>query len=83
MTRSIMYTYFIITKQNYKIIDRAISADFDKYITGLRNSLYFNDAETYKRAAEKLSGGSASKEITVFGNRSGYLANRKTKYSPV
>ena len=46
---------FIITKQDYKIIDRAISTDFDKYITGLRNSLYFNDAETYRRAAEKLS----------------------------
>jgi CHAT domain-containing protein len=46
---------FIITRQNYKIIDRTISADFDKYITGLRNSLYFNDTQTYKRAAEKLS----------------------------
>jgi len=46
---------FIITKQDYKIIDRVISADFDKYITGLRNSLYFNDAETYRHAAEKLS----------------------------
>jgi len=46
---------FIITKKDYKIIDRAISADFDKFITGLRNSLYFNDAETYKRVAEKLS----------------------------
>jgi CHAT domain-containing protein/uncharacterized protein HemY len=46
---------FIITKKDYKIIDRAISADFDKYITGLRNSLYFNDVETYRRVAEKLS----------------------------
>jgi CHAT domain-containing protein/Tfp pilus assembly protein PilF len=46
---------FVITKQNYKIIDRAVTADFDKYITGLRNSLFFNDQETYKRAAEELS----------------------------
>jgi CHAT domain-containing protein/uncharacterized protein HemY len=54
---------FIITKQDYKIIDRTISADFDKYITGLRNSLYFNDTETYKRAAEKLSGDLLPKKL--------------------
>ena len=46
---------FLITKQSYKIVDRPISADFDKYITGLRNSLFFNDSETYKRTSEKLS----------------------------
>jgi CHAT domain-containing protein/uncharacterized protein HemY len=46
---------FIITKGDYKIINRSISADFDKYITGLRNSLYFNDQETYAKSAEKLS----------------------------
>lgn len=46
---------FVITRNSYKITDRVISAEFDKYITGLRNSLYFNDSETYLRAAEKLS----------------------------
>ncbi|HMG94610.1 MAG TPA: CHAT domain-containing tetratricopeptide repeat protein, partial [Chryseolinea sp.] len=54
---------FVITKQSYKIIDRTISADFDKYITGLRNSLYFNDTETYKRVAEKLSGDLLPKKL--------------------
>jgi len=46
---------FLITKNKYKIVDHAVSADFDKYITGLRNSLYFNDEDTYRRVAEKLS----------------------------
>ena len=54
---------FIITKQDYKIIDRPISADFDKYITGLRNSLYYNDQETYVKSAEKLSAELIPKKI--------------------
>jgi len=54
---------FIITKQNYKVVDRPISADFDKYITGLRNSLYFNDQETYSKVAEKLSADLIPKKI--------------------
>jgi len=54
---------FIITKQNYKVVDRPISADFDKYITGLRNSLYFNDQESYSKIAEKLSADLIPKKI--------------------
>ena len=46
---------FIITKKKYNIIDRPISGDFDKYITALRNSLFYNDEDTYRRVAEKLS----------------------------
>jgi tetratricopeptide (TPR) repeat protein len=46
---------FIITKNTYKIENRTLTPDFDKYITGLRNSLFFNDQETYVRAARQLS----------------------------
>lgn len=46
---------FLITARTYKIVDHVISKDFDKYITGLRNSLFFNDMTTYQKAAEKLS----------------------------
>jgi CHAT domain-containing protein/uncharacterized protein HemY len=46
---------FQITKKQYKIIHHVLPADFDKYITGLRNSIFFSDLSTYKRAGEKLS----------------------------
>ena len=57
---------FLITQRHYKIIDRPISKEFDKYITGLRNSLYFNELETYKQAAEKLSADLIPKNIPSF-----------------
>lgn len=57
---------FLITQRHYKIIDRPISKEFDKYITALRNSLYFNEIETYKRAAEKLSADLIPKNIPSF-----------------
>lgn len=58
-----LYT-FIITKNTYRLIEHTISADFDKYITGLRNSLYFNDMTTYQKAAEKLSNDLVPKKLS-------------------
>ena len=49
-----LYTFFI-TQQHYTISDRALPKEFEKYITGLRNSLYFNATDTYKDAAANLS----------------------------
>ncbi|MGE0590679.1 MAG: CHAT domain-containing protein [Cyclobacteriaceae bacterium] len=49
-----LYT-FIITRDKYSIEDRTIPEDFDKQITGLRNSLFYNEINVYKSTAEKLS----------------------------
>lgn len=49
-----LYT-FIISNQKYKIKDIEIPDDFDKLITGLRNSLFYNEIDTYIHTAEKLS----------------------------
>ncbi len=49
-----LYT-FVITRSNYKILDNEIPADFDKQITGLRNSLFYNELGIYKSTADKLS----------------------------
>lgn len=49
-----LYT-FIITHKKYKIIDNEIPTEFDKLITGLRNSLFYNEANTYINTAETLS----------------------------
>ena len=46
---------FLITPKKFRLIDRQISPDFDKYITGLRNGLFFNDEATFMRATETLS----------------------------
>lgn len=49
-----LYT-FVISNRKYKIIDNEIPEDFDKLITGLRNSLFYNEINTYIHTAEKLS----------------------------
>lgn len=46
---------FIITQRGYKIVSHKLPADFDRYITGFRNSIYFRDTKTYLRAAPVLS----------------------------
>jgi CHAT domain-containing protein/Tfp pilus assembly protein PilF len=46
---------FLITKKKFTLIDRQIPADFDKFITGLRNGLFYNEPSVYERAAETLS----------------------------
>jgi len=49
-----LYT-FLITASKYKIIDSEIPADLDKLITGLRNSLFYNEINVYKSTAETIS----------------------------
>ncbi len=46
---------FLVTQKHFSIVDHAVPKEFDKYITGLRNSLFFNEIETYKTAAQALS----------------------------
>ena len=45
---------FQISKNKFKITDHNLSPDFDRYITGLRNGLYFNEMKTYKHSATEL-----------------------------
>ncbi|HEY5691663.1 MAG TPA: CHAT domain-containing tetratricopeptide repeat protein, partial [Cyclobacteriaceae bacterium] len=49
-----LYT-FVITQNKYKIIDNEAPSDFDKQITGFRNSLFYNELGTYLITGEKLS----------------------------
>jgi CHAT domain-containing protein len=46
---------FQISKKKFSISDHALPKDFDRYITGLRNGLFFNDLKTYLRASGELS----------------------------
>jgi CHAT domain-containing protein/Tfp pilus assembly protein PilF len=45
---------FIIGKNKFRIIDHALPENFDKNITGLRNSLYFNDPATFTKSSQEL-----------------------------
>jgi CHAT domain-containing protein len=45
---------FQISKKSFKLIERPIPADFDKYVTGLRNGLFFNELRTYSLSARNL-----------------------------
>lgn len=45
---------FQITKKKYRVTERSIPSDFDKYITGLRNGLFFNEQKTYSLSARSL-----------------------------
>ncbi|MCB0492834.1 MAG: CHAT domain-containing protein [Cyclobacteriaceae bacterium] len=49
-----LYT-FVISSDKYKILDNEIPADFDKLITGLRNSLFYNEMATYISTSSTLS----------------------------
>lgn len=49
-----LYT-FLISKNKYKIIDNPLPADFDKLITGFRNSLFYSEMETYTTTGATLS----------------------------
>jgi CHAT domain-containing protein len=46
---------FQITNKQYFITDHTLPKEFDRYITGLRNSLFFNELKTYTKAAKMLS----------------------------
>lgn len=45
---------FVITRRSYKIVDHSLPKEFDKYITGLRNGLFFNVMGAYTSAASNL-----------------------------
>lgn len=46
---------FIITRNNFKINNLALSDNFEKYAKGLNNSLLFSDAKVYLESASALS----------------------------
>ncbi len=48
-----LYTY-TITKKSFKIIDKALPADYDRSITGLRNGLFYMGEEVYIPTARNL-----------------------------
>lgn len=49
-----LYT-FVISKEKYKIIDNELPDNFDKLITGLRNSIFYNEINTYIATSNTLS----------------------------
>jgi CHAT domain-containing protein/predicted negative regulator of RcsB-dependent stress response len=48
-----LYT-FVITKEKFRIYDNAIPKEFDKYITGLRNSLFYNEITSFAKTSRNL-----------------------------
>lgn len=46
---------FQISSNRFTVQSLSLSADFDRNVSGFRNSLIFNDLETYKSSAAKLS----------------------------
>jgi len=48
-----LYTY-VISKKKFTLEDRALPKEYDRYLTGLRNSLYFLDSYTYTLSARNL-----------------------------
>lgn len=48
-----LYT-FVISKKKFVIDTKALPPEYDKYITGLRNSLFFQEINTYKISGRKL-----------------------------
>jgi CHAT domain-containing protein/Tfp pilus assembly protein PilF len=48
-----LYT-FLITSNKYKVFEKALPKEFDKYITGFRNSIYYNELKAFKLTGSKL-----------------------------
>jgi CHAT domain-containing protein len=46
---------FQISHGNFKITHHALPAEFDKYITGFRNGIYYNELTAYAASAQKLN----------------------------
>lgn len=46
---------FMITKSKFYVVDHTLPENFDRYITGFRNGLFFNDQKTFQRSAYTLS----------------------------
>lgn len=45
---------FLITKKQFIIDTKALPPAYDKYLTGLRNSIFFQEINTFKTSAQKL-----------------------------
>jgi CHAT domain-containing protein/Tfp pilus assembly protein PilF len=45
---------FLLRKNSYKIFHHTLPDDFNKFITGLRNGIYFSEVKTFKRSAYEL-----------------------------
>ena len=45
---------FKITKRAFSIEEHGLPPEFDKYITGLRNGIYYNEVKAYSLSANKL-----------------------------
>jgi CHAT domain-containing protein/lipopolysaccharide biosynthesis regulator YciM len=48
-----IYT-FLITQKRYEVKDQALPADYDKYISGFRNGMFFSDAKVFVLTARNL-----------------------------
>ncbi len=49
-----VYT-FELTARSYHVSERSLPSDFDRNITGLRNSLYFSEPAVFRQASGELS----------------------------
>lgn len=47
---------FLIGKKDFQVFQRTLTENFYKYITGLRNGLYFNEINTLTESAVELGG---------------------------
>lgn len=47
---------FKVSKRGLTVESRALPADFDRYLTGLRNGIFYSERQTYTTSAEVLSG---------------------------
>jgi CHAT domain-containing protein/Tfp pilus assembly protein PilF len=45
---------FLVRKNTYRILHHTLPDDFNKFITGLRNGIYFSELKTFKRSAYEL-----------------------------
>ncbi|MEQ1585689.1 MAG: CHAT domain-containing tetratricopeptide repeat protein [Cyclobacteriaceae bacterium] len=48
-----LYTY-LVTKKRFTIANQSLPDDYDKYISGFRNSLYFTEEQSFLLTARKL-----------------------------
>jgi CHAT domain-containing protein len=52
-TDSIVYT-FVITRNSLKVHEKPLADDYDKFISGYRNAMYYDAPNTYKQTARAL-----------------------------
>lgn len=48
-----LYTY-LLTHRRFAITDQSLPADYDKYLSGFRNGMYFSDQKTFILSARNL-----------------------------